>query len=213
MKLGRLLQSLWIAIIILALLVHCEHRGCQRSEVKLPTLGQVPAFNLVAQDGHAFSQHKLKGKVWVANFVFTRCPTICPVLTRSLASVQTQFTDEASDVHFMSFSVDPKHDSPQDLKAFAKEHQVNLSNWTFVTGEYNALRDAIVKGFKLSMGEPVALEGGGYNILHATHFVLVDQHGKIRGYYRHEPDALKKLSQAMRSLLARPPRPAHNPSS
>jgi protein SCO1/2 len=154
----------------------------------LPRLGRLPAFSFTRQDGQPFGLKQLEGRAWVANFIFTRCPTICPVFTRKMAGVQKQ-TAELDGLALVSFSVDPKYDTPERLTAYAGKHGANPSRWSFLTGDYVQLKDTIVGGFKIAMGRE---EGGDENdiarIFHGSHFVLVDRTGEIRGYYNSEHD-------------------------
>ncbi|AKI98557.1 Cytochrome oxidase biogenesis protein Sco1/SenC/PrrC, putative copper metallochaperone [Archangium gephyra] len=154
----------------------------------LQRLGKLPAFRFTRQDGEPFGLQQLQGKPWVANFIFTRCPTICPVFTRKMASVQKQ-TAELDGLALVSFSVDPAYDTPERLTAYAQKHGADPARWSFLTGDYVQLKDTIVGGFKIAMGRE---EGGDENdiasIFHGSHFVLVDRSGEIRGYYNSEHD-------------------------
>jgi protein SCO1 len=154
----------------------------------LQRLGRLPAFSFTRQDGQPFGLKQLEGRPWVANFIFTRCPTICPVFTRKMAGVQKQ-TADLDGLALVSFSVDPKYDTPERLAAYAQKHGANPARWSFLTGDYEQLKDTIVGGFKIAMGRE---EGGDENdiasIFHGSHFVLVDRSGELRGYYNSEHD-------------------------
>ncbi|HYO70379.1 MAG TPA: SCO family protein [Archangium sp.] len=154
----------------------------------LQRLGRLPAFRFMRQDGEAFGLKQLEGRPWVANFIFTRCPTICPVFTRKMAGVQKQ-TAGLDGLALVSFSVDPKYDTPERLTEYARKHGADPARWSFLTGDYEQLKDTIVGGFKIAMGRE---EGGDENdiasIFHGSHFVLVDRTGEIRGYYNSEHD-------------------------
>ncbi len=165
--------------------------GC--SEEPLPELAQVPSFALLDQDARPFGLAQLSGKVWVANFIFTHCPSICPLLTSQMGNLQRRAAGENLDVHFVSFSVDPRNDTPERLKAYAEEHGADLSNWSFLTGELEAVNAAIVRGMRVRMGEPTPSEEGGYDIMHASHFVLVDATGRIRGYYSSDAAGMGRI--------------------
>ncbi|HEX5751307.1 MAG TPA: SCO family protein [Archangium sp.] len=154
----------------------------------LQRLGRLPAFSFTRQDGQPFGLKQLEGRPWVANFIFTRCPTICPVFTRKMAGVQKQ-TADLGELALVSFSVDPKYDTPERLTAYAEKHGANPARWSFLTGDYVQLKDTIVGGFKIAMGrEEGKDENDIASIFHGSHFVLVDRTGEIRGYYNSEHD-------------------------
>lgn len=162
--------------------------------------GVLPAFTLTNQRAEPFGTAQLEGKVWIANFIFTRCPTVCPLLTQKMAQVQERTASAGERVQLVSFSVDPDYDQPPVLQAYAQKHHADPARWTFLTGKPEALKKVIVDGLKQMMGrEGPADDLNG--IFHGTHFVLVDQHQHIRGYYRSEdPDVLERLSADALSL-------------
>ncbi|KFA93020.1 photosynthetic protein synthase I [Archangium violaceum Cb vi76] len=158
-------------------------------EEPLPRLGRLPAFTFTRQDGEPFGLKQLEGQPWVANFIFTRCPTICPVFTRKMAGVQKQTAELGRELALVSFSVDPKYDTPERLTDYARKHGADPKRWSFLTGDYQQLKDTIVGGFKIAMGrEEGADESDIASIFHGSHFVLVDRTGEIRGYYNSEHD-------------------------
>ncbi len=167
----------------------------------LPRLGRLPAFSFTRQDGQPFGLKQLEGRAWVANFIFTRCPTICPVFTRKMAGVQKQ-TAELDGLALVSFSVDPQYDTPERLTAYGAQYGADPARWSFLTGDYNALKDTIVGGFKMAMGRNEEDVDDIPNIFHGSHFVLVDRTGEIRGYYNSEhDDAVEKLLRDARQLV------------
>ncbi len=149
----------------------------------LRVLGQVPAFELIDQYGERFDQWRLWGKVWIADFIFTRCTATCPQQTARLADLSRQLGDElkADRLRLVSFTVDPAHDTPAVLEAYGKQHKADEESWSFVTGDRSALWSLCERGFKLPVGEQT--ENTANPFLHSTQFVLVDQQGQIRGYY------------------------------
>ncbi|WP_342377547.1 SCO family protein [Myxococcus stipitatus] len=150
----------------------------------LPQLGALPDFAFTRQDGQTFGSAQLRGHPFIANFIFTRCPTVCPAFTRKMAHVQQSTESHGTNLQLVSFSVDPKYDTPERLAEYGKLHGANFTRWSFLTGDYDILKDTIVQGFKVSMGrEPGAAEDDLLSIFHGTHFVLVDSKGQIRGYY------------------------------
>lgn len=167
-------------------------------DAPIPVLAPVPEFRLVDQGGEPFGLAELRGKVWVASFVFTTCPTVCPLLTTKMGNLQRRLEGREG-LHFVSFTVDPERDTPDVLTRYAERHGADLRTWTFLTGETDAVRRAVVDGMRVAMGERQA-DG---DILHGTHFVLVDAEGRIRGYYRSEREGMDALARDIERLLAR----------
>jgi protein SCO1 len=162
--------------------------ACHRDPEPLPRLGQVGAFALVDQEGKSVTAESLRGKVWVAAFFFTRCPTICPRITRRMRALQIAAGGHAPPLSFVSFSVDPDNDTPPVLLAYANRYGADLRSWSFLTGDLAVVKATVVDGFKLALdGKPdPSAENGG--IIHGSHLVLVDQSSTIRGYYRSDDD-------------------------
>lgn len=136
---------------------------------------RIPAFQFTDQHGEAFSNEHLKGKIYVANFFFSTCPSICPAMNYNLKQVQDRFLGY-EDINFVSFTVDPEHDSVPVLKAYAQEIGAADGRWFFLTGEKEALYRTAAT-FLLSAQEDAAAPGG---FLHSENLVLVDWEGRIR---------------------------------
>jgi len=172
----------------------------------LPVLGAVPAFSLDAQNETAFGSDDLRGRVWIANFIFTRCPTVCPVFTQKMARVQGMTADFGGEPLLVSFSVDPEYDTPARLRTYAAKFDADPARWTFLTGLPEQVRTTVRDGLKISM-ENEGLVGDVPNIIHGTHFVLVDRAGQIRGYYdSNDPARVEALvSDAGRLIEEAPP--------
>lgn len=171
----------------------------------LPRYGQVPAFTLTDQTGQPLSDRDLRGKLWVADFIFTHCPQACPRLTGEMAKLQPYLRNRAAAgrVRLVSITVDPVNDTPERLAVYAAGFQADPALWKFLTGPAQAIEAAVERGFKVGMGrEPDGQ--GGFNILHGTRLVLVDVRGTIRGYYDID-DALemKRLRADLGTLLER----------
>ncbi|MGB0678241.1 MAG: SCO family protein [Polyangiales bacterium] len=185
----------WLGLLLILLI------GCPAQHEPLPRIRQLPAFTLIDQDGRSFGAGQLRGRVWVANFIFTRCPTVCPLLSRRMAQLARGFRD-APKARFVSISIDPEADTPAVLRRYAHSLGANTQRWHFLTGKDDKLRRVVAQGFRLNVGQRVQHDqGAGYDILHATHFVLVDAKGWIRGYYRKDKDTLAQLQRDMRRLL------------
>lgn len=145
-----------------------------------PILGAVADFQLMDHRGDTFGSADLRGRLWIANFIFTRCPTICPTLTKQMAEIQHRIRSVAQVVHLVSFTVDPEYDTPEVLAEYAKRFRASQFMWSFVTGPRDKVQSLVRDGFKIYMegstDDPV-------NIGHGSHFVLVDGAQRIRGYY------------------------------
>lgn len=141
-------------------------------------------YGLVDQQGRPFSPETLRGKVWVAGFVFTTCPSSCPAVTKAMGDLRDRFDRYGVPVEMVSFTVDPSHDTPEVLAAYMAEHALPTERWRFVTGEPTAVLRLVRHGFKLGVGEREADEGGvAYDIAHSTKLALVDGEGGVRGLY------------------------------
>jgi len=161
----------------------------------LPTLGKVPAFGFLNQDGKRVETSVLRGSVWVAAFMFTRCPTICPRITRRMRALQEQASKDQVKLALVSFSVDPDNDTPEVLREYARRFGADTRNWAFVTGEFKSMEKVAVDGFKLALEGRADAGAENFGILHGSHLVLVDRELQIRGYYRTDDD------EAMAALL------------
>jgi protein SCO1/2 len=148
----------------------------------LPKLGQVPSFELVDQTGRAFGTEQLEGKVWIANFIFTRCPTVCPVFSQKMKKVQKRTRNLGLSVMLVSFSVDPEWDTSARLAEYATKFSANPNKWKFLTGTPESVRLTVREGLKIAM-ENEGMTGDVPDIIHGTHFVLIDRFGQIRGYF------------------------------
>ena len=171
----------------------------------LPKLGEAPAFALTNQDGAAFESDSLRGSLWIADFIFTRCTNMCPMLSREMAKLQGTLREDPAlrDVRLVSFSIDPDHDQPAVLAAYAKRYGAETRQWTFATGTREEIWTLSVDGFKLAVGE--APGDAGQPLFHSDRFVIVDTNGRIRGYYSGmDSEALLRLVTDLRRVAAEP---------
>jgi protein SCO1/2 len=192
------------AVLVLSLAlcwVACRSPGSTAED--LPRLGQLGQFSLTDQHGRAVTSDTLRDSIWVAAFMFTRCPTVCPRIAARMRDLQAQAKGERLPVRFVSFSVDPEYDSPEVLRKYAEQHKADLATWSFVTGDHETVKKTSVDGFKLAL-EGKATEGAEhYGILHGSHLVLVSPGLTIRGYYRTADDAEMKRLLADAAVLAK----------
>jgi protein SCO1 len=163
-----------------------------KSDVRpLEDFGTLPEFSLLDQGGTRISLDHFQGHIWVADMIFTHCGSFCPTLTAKMLGLESALKDEPS-VRFASVTVDPRHDTPDTLRAYAAAHHADTTRWTFLTGPTHAIYELIKGGFHL----PLDSVGGDQRvpIIHSPRFALVDARGHIRGYYDgQEPDAQKKI--------------------
>lgn len=189
--------GVWLGSFVLGL---CLIAGC-RDAPKLERFGKLPQFQLTTQHDHKLSDADLRGRVVVVDFIFTSCPDVCPLLTEQLSALRKQLPSDAP-VSFVSFSVDPEHDTPEKLLAFARQHGVDVDNFWFLTGPLDQIKQVVTQGFKQSMQAQPVREGEPRNVLHGTHFVLVDQQGDIRGFFANNPQGHAALKKAVSVLLS-----------
>ncbi len=143
---------------------------------ELITIAKVPPFEFTNQDGKLITNSFYEGKVWVVEFFFTTCPTICPKMNENMLKIQNEFYGNL-DFGIASFSINPKHDTPEILKEYAKSHSATSKNWNFLTGEQDKIYELSNTGFTLYAGEDSNAEGG---FEHSGMFALVDKKGNIR---------------------------------
>lgn len=181
--------ALWLGAAVMALGMTLLAVGFLRARSEpLPRLGTLPAFSFTRQDGSAWGSAQLKGHPYVANFIFTRCPTVCPAFTRKMARIQKETDAFGPGLQLVSFSVDPAYDTPARLAEYAQKHGANAARWSFLTGDYAAIKDTVVNSFKIYMDRQSMDEADVMGIFHGDHFVLVDGTGEIRGYYESRDD-------------------------
>ncbi len=149
--------------------------GVDDTDQSLPVLFKAPVFSLTDQDGKPFANAQLAGQPWVADFIFTQCASLCPLMSSRLSALQDRIP---SRVRFVSFSVDPEHDTPAALTEYAQKYHAQTGRWTFLTGEAKE-EMRIVAGMKMY----VKAAEGANPIEHSPYFVLVDGSGNVRGVY------------------------------
>ncbi|CAM3489899.1 Thioredoxin domain-containing protein [Flavobacterium longum] len=150
--------------------------GTGASETSILTLGKVPAFELTNQEGQKISDKSYLGKVYIVEFFFSTCPTICPKMNRNMVDIQNMFFGNPN-FGIASISIDPTHDTPQVLKDHAKLIGAKSSNWHFLTGDQQYIFDLANKGFNVYAGKNPKIPGG---FEHSGFFALIDKKGNIR---------------------------------
>ena len=172
--------------------------GCAKAPP--PVLRALPDFALTAVtvDGASpLDLRGLRGRVWIADFVYTSCAGPCPMLSANMAGLQKRLPQS---VGLLSFTVDPDHDSPEALSAYARKFGADARRWFFVDGDKSALMRLFRAGFQIAVAESAAAEPG-QNVAHTTKFVLIDGEGRVRGYYDGgDAASLDKLASDARRL-------------
>lgn len=158
----------------------------------LPVFYTLPEFKTVNEFGKPYGSKELKGKVFIANFAFTSCTTVCPPLMKKIQKVQKRIRGLRGAVSLVTFSVDPVTDTPKTLFKYSRKLQTNPQLWTFLTGEENEMRSLLIDGFKVPMGNKEKAKHM-YDIAHSQRLVLVDRKGQIRGYYSTDKASIDKL--------------------
>ncbi|GGM82438.1 hypothetical protein GCM10010967_12630 [Dyadobacter beijingensis] len=193
--------------------------GCGDSEKKLPILGErdwvkktvdgkevvdtiynkIPKFAFVNQYGDTITEKIVENKIYVTDFFFTTCPTICPVMKKQMVKVYEAYKGNP-DVMILSHSIDPEHDTPQVLNKFAKDLGVEGQQWQFLTGDKSRIYEIGQNNYMSTAKEDTTVQGG---YIHSGAFILVDKEKHVRGMYDGTTEeGTKKLLNDMERLLA-----------
>jgi protein SCO1 len=193
--LGILLLAVVPAVVVPTLI----KRG---SQPELKDYGDVPAFSLVDEHGETFTEEALRGHPTIVGFVFTRCDTICPVITMKMHKIQEKTADRKGvAIKLLSISVDPVYDTPPRLLEYATRHQANFERWRFLTGDRSVVLPLVEGAFMNSMMQQGLTPSGAPSISHNGYLALVDGELKIRGVYdSNDVQALDALMRDARYL-------------
>jgi protein SCO1/2 len=208
----RLPFAAWvIAFAVAALLIFaaaCLFRSSERRDVDaMPPIGEIPAFRFTTQEGKPLTKEDLLGKVWVADFVFTRCTGPCPLMTSRMAELARGLI-KAKDVRLISISVDPEHDTPAVLAEYAGRMSADPAKWIFLTGPKPEIDTFARKG----LFQVLSYDGQGVPT-HSTRFLVIDREGKIRKTHNlDEPELVQKLFMDIGDLLRETPSVKASPS-
>jgi protein SCO1/2 len=162
-------------------LVPLDGRPRERAD-DLPVLGRVADFSLLSQADAPVTRAAFDGEPWVANFAFTRCASVCPRITQTMRAVQRKAQEEDVGLRFVTFSVDPEHDQPEVMKSYAETYGADFSSWTFLTGTTQAI-EGVARSFSVGFDDQIDPTREDLGIMHSGQLVLVDEEGRIRGYY------------------------------
>lgn len=169
---------------------------------ELPIISQVPEYELISENGQRFGSKDLKDRVYLANFVFARCPTTCPKMLHELEVIQKRIRGTGKKVAIVTFTVDPEYDNEKVLFDLARKHHANPYTWTFLTGsDKEAMFKLYRDGFKVGVEQnPKSM----MEIAHSEKIVLVDQENRVRGFYSFETNDVNKLMIDVGLLINRP---------
>lgn len=188
-------KVLWLLLLVVV--------GCAKPPAELRDLGEVPAFALTDQRNQPFGSKDLLGKVWVANFLFTSCPTACPPLAHATSLLQGHLK-EAGVGQIVTISVDPMTDTPEVLTNFGKKYNADFAIWHFLTGDYDAMEKLVVEGFFQPLQRADKQPGSTapeaptpLDTAHSVRFVLIDQRGHMRGLFDKDEASLRRLADSV----------------
>ena len=188
-----------VAALLLALGVAC------RPQSALPVLWQGPEFALIDQTGRPFASSELAGKVVLANFVFTTCTDVCPLLTGTMARVRDELRVArllADKAMLVSFSVDPEHDTPAALAEYGARFNADPAEWKFLTGDRRQIDDLLLTGYKVGAPPRIAKPGAAPEIVHTNRFALVDGRGQVRAVLSGDDLDVPRLVEEVRRLAS-----------
>ncbi len=182
-----------VLALALAILFFFGHQLRTASDLKneplLPVYGEVSDIQLVDSTGKAFSRSDMLKSKWVANFIFTRCPSMCPTMSLQFKMLSKTLPD---DTNLLSFTVDPDHDTPEVLASYAEKYAVGSRRWVFVTGTKEAI-NKMIQSCHLGVDDDPNM--------HSLRFILIDDKAQIRGYYDStDPGVLQKIREDISKL-------------
>lgn len=171
-----------------------------------PAMVNVADWQLTDQRALPFNKKDLEGRVVIADFFFTSCPSLCPKLTEAMKEIYARFKDKSDQVSFISITVDPKTDTPAVLQNFMDKNDIAYENWHCLTGSPEEVYKVVVENMRIHMGEREEVPGapGAYDIPHLAHLALFDQKGDLRGLFKTENLELAALVRAANFLLEKP---------
>ena len=204
------LLGLLVALIATNILIRSwgdkdQHTPSQQPVLKgntnrLPVISRVEPFALTNQHNAVITHTQLRGKPWLADIIFTRCPTFCPVLTQTMSQLRPNLPAE---LNYVTLTTDPAHDTPEILKAFATTHGSDEANWHFLTGPKPDLMKLAVDNLKLTAlpVEPEKQTSPNDLFVHSRLIMLVDAQGRVRKHFEYDaPELLKNIRTALEAL-------------
>jgi protein SCO1/2 len=197
---GRMRRLGWVGAFLLFVLAvsmgySMWQASVRRDVEQLPVIRAVPEFSLTDQEGRTVTNADLRGKIWIADFIFTRCAGPCPLMTARMLEMQKALV-KTPEVKLVSVTVDPEYDTPEVLKAYAEANFADPDRWKFLTGDKAVIEKLVTEGFMQHLaeenGEPV----------HGTMFLIVDGNGMVRSARMLEdPELIPKVLTDTGNLL------------
>lgn len=186
-------KSLLFGLVILLFLTACG------AQLESNMSREIPDLEYVNQEGETITLDDLKGKWWVADLIFTNCETVCIPMTLNMLKIQEEAAEKGLDINFLSFSVDPENDTPEVLKQYAEDYEVDLDNWTFLTGyDFETIQEIALETFMTG----VQKEPDSDQVNHGTRFYLVNPEGKVIKHYSGlEQEALEQIIEDLGIVL------------
>ncbi len=193
-------KAFWLVFILYFFSVPLLKSVNRELPPELPILKTLPEYTLTNSFGKPYGSAELKGRVYIANFIFSTCPSSCLRLTAEMQKIQKRVRGLGQKVALVSYTVDPETDNPKTLFKYARKHQANPYIWSFLTGTTKQMQDIIIDGYSVPMGkmEEVKANVDGqtvtmFDIAHSEKLVLVDWEGRVRGYYDSTKKDINKL--------------------
>jgi protein SCO1/2 len=202
---GLIAATLTVALMLAKVKTEMEARN------RLPVMGPIPAFALTNQESKAVSLETLKGHVWLADIIFTRCAGPCPEMTRKMRELQDALPAEST-ARLVTLTTDADYDTPVVLQKYAAKNGAKADRWFFLTGDKRAVANLAIDGLKLTAIEKPAAErtDPADLFVHSTIFVLVDKAGQLRGVFQTQggmvawSDVKRQILAAIKQLEAEP---------
>lgn len=150
------------------------------TDLKYSKIHKIPAFSFLNQDGKIITEKNVEGKIYIANFFFTSCRSICTKMSNNMSLLQKEYIND-EDIYILSHTVNPETDSISRLKKYAEEHQINSKKWSLLTGEKSTIYHLAKKEY--FAGDSIGFYQSGNEFLHTENFILIDKKRRIRGVY------------------------------
>ncbi len=174
-----------------------SHLVADRALPPLPVYGHLTTYELIDQQGARLTQAQWAGHVWIMDCMLTRCAGQCPMMSHQMQQLQQVF-QRMPGVRLLSLSVDPSHDTPEALRAYAQQYGAQAQRWTFATGTPSVIDRLVREELHLGLAEGTS---AAEPITHSTRLTLIDAHGQVRGYYEAaDPSAVQRLIRDARRL-------------
>lgn len=175
------------------------YQASEEYEVGDTVYHTVPQWEYLTHDSVLLNSRSIENKIWIADFFFSYCPTICPPMTKAMRGVSDSLSAYQKDLAFLSFSIDPDRDTPARLRLYRERHEITADNWYFLTGDEAETHALGIDGFQLFANADEQAPGG---FAHSSNFVLIDENQHIRGIYDGlDPDSRKQLIKDAKLLL------------